>query len=141
MKKGILLGMLLLFVCGLCACSQEEAKEVVMEVVDCSVPFINEMEKDVTALRVRPSDAYEWSGNILGDGAWSDSYSVDVIVSAEVPDAEAGWQVAMTFADNQELVWNDLVMQNGVEYVFSYEADGTPKVVQNIVEYEANEEL
>lgn len=137
MKKGLWLGMILssmLLALTGCGDDQQEQPEQAAETV--TVDFINQTGEDVGILRIRPTEEYDWSDNLLQEEVWKDNYEVPITVNGVLPDAGDGWQVQMLFLDGAEEIWQDVVLQDGTTATFSY-ANGLPSVN---IETEASEE-
>lgn len=133
MKKGFWVCMLLVILSVFAAGCKKEEVAVVYEMLDSRMVFTNETEKDVLSLRIRMDEEQEWAEIDLHDGVLESGYEVEVHINAEVPDVNAGWQVAMGYVDGSESIWSDIVMEDGTNYIFSYE-EGTPRVEKKEIE-------
>lgn len=126
---------------GLTACGGEE---VPTQEADYSMVFENQTGMDVSKLEIRPSEDADWSEITLSDGAWKNSYEMPVTLQGQLPIAENGWQVQMTFADGAASdIWEGVHFDDGVTFTFTLEeGEGTaviPAVAAEEAEYQETE--
>jgi len=126
---------------GLTACGGEE---VPTQEADYSMVFENQTGMDVSKLEIRPSEDADWSEITLSDGAWKNSYEMPVTLQGQLPIAENGWQVQMTFADGAASdIWEGVHFDDGVTFTFTLEeGEGTaviPTVAAEEAEYQETE--
>ena len=125
MKKRLWLGaMMLAMALGLTACS-EAGEGSSADGENMTIDFVNQTGADVGILRIRPSDADDWSENLLKEEAWKQNYEMPVSLSGALPEAKDGWQVEMKFLNGTEEIWQGIVLEDNTTAVFSYE-DGLP---------------
>ena len=83
--------------------------------------------------------------SMLTDGEWKSGYQMPVSMKGQMPVAEDGWQVQMTFAEGDiQKVWEGVEFQDDVVLTFSLTEDmepvvesGVPAVEGEIAETEA----
>ena len=127
MKKRIL-ALLLAAVAavGMTACG---GKEVKTQEVDYDMIFENQTGIDVEKLEMRYAEDAEWSEITLADGIWQNSYQVPVSMKGQMPVAENGWQVQMTFADSEiQKIWEGV--EFGDDIILAFSLDGSDPVVE-----------
>ena len=131
MKKRIL-ALLLAAVAavGMTACG---GKEVETQEVDYDMTFENQTGIDVEKLEMRYAEDAEWSEITLADGIWQNSYQVPVSMKGQMPVAENGWQVQMTFADgDSQKVWEGVEFADDVILTFALDEDMEPVVTSGV---------
>lgn len=117
MKKRILIVLAALLALGMTACGKEETQT--ME-VDYDMTFANETGIDVEKLEIRYADDAEWSAIALTGGIWENGYEIPVSMQGQMPVAEDGWQVQMTFADGEiRKVWEGITFADDTTFSFS----------------------
>ncbi|MBR5270286.1 MAG: hypothetical protein IKU21_07275 [Anaerotignum sp.] len=143
MKKRILAMFLAAFAAvGMTACG---GKEVETQEVDYDMTFENQTGIDVSVLEIRYAEDADWSEIALTDGEWKSGYQMPVSMKGQMPVAEDGWQVQMTFAEGDiQKVWEGVEFQDDVVLTFSLTEDmepvvesGVPAVEGEITETEA----
>ena len=143
MKKRILAMFLMVFAAvGMTACG---GKEVETQEVDYDMTFENQTGIDVSVLEIRYAEDADWSEIALTDGEWKSGYQMPVSMKGQMPVAEDGWQVQMTFAEGDiQKVWEGVEFQDDVVLTFSLTEDmepvvesGVPAVEGEIAETEA----
>ncbi|WP_352399529.1 hypothetical protein [Anaerotignum sp.] len=128
MKKKLWLGAVLIgMTIGVSACGNEEKQEPASETASVTVDFINQTGEDVGILRIRPTEDYDWSENLLQEEVWKQNYEMPVSLSGVLPDLEDGWQVQMKFLDGTEETWNAVAIEDNTIAVFSLD-NGLPNV-------------
>ncbi len=126
-KRMTVLFLAALAAVGVSACGGEKVET---QEVDYDMTFENQTGIDVSRLEIRYAEDAEWSEIALTDGEWKSSYQMPVSMEGQMPVAENGWQVQMTFADGEtQLVWD------GVEFaddrVLAFSLDGTDTIVES----------
>ena len=143
MKKRILAMFLTVFAAvGMTACG---GREVETQEVDYDMTFENQTGIDVSVLEIRYAEDADWSEIALTDGEWKSGYQMPVSMKGQMPVAEDGWQVQMTFAEGDiQKVWEGVEFQDDVVLTFSLTEDmepvvesGVPAVEGEIAETEA----
>ena len=143
MKKRILAMFLAVFAAvGMTACG---GKEVETQEVDYDMTFENQTGIDVSVLEIRYAEDADWSEIALTDGEWKSGYQMPVSMKGQMPVAEDGWQVQMTFAEGDiQKIWEGVEFQDDVVLTFSLTEDmepvvesGVPAVEGEIAETEA----
>ena len=127
MKKRILAMFLAAFAAvGVTACGGEE---VATQEVDYDMTFENQTGIDVSKLEIRYAEDAEWMEIALEGGKWESSYEIPVSMQGQMPVAENGWQVQMTFADGElQKIWDGVEFDDDIILAFSL--DGTDPVVE-----------
>lgn len=127
MKKRILSIFLAVFAAvGMTACG---GKEVETQEVDYDMTFENQTGIDVSKLEIRYAEDAEWSEIALTDGEWKSSYQMPVSMEGQMPVAEDGWQVQMTFADgDSRKVWEGVEFADDAILTFALDEDMEPVV-------------
>ena len=127
MKKRILALLLAAIAAvGMTACG---GKEVKTQEVDYDMTFENQTGIDVEKLEMRYAEDAEWSEITLADGIWQNSYQVPVSMKGQMPVAENGWQVQMTFADSDiQKIWEGV--EFGDDIILAFSLDGSDPVVE-----------
>ncbi len=125
MKKRIFAMFLVAFAAvGMTACG---GKEVETQEVDYDMTFENQTGMDVSKLEIRYAEDADWSEITLTDSEWKNSYGMPVSMAGQMPVAEDGWQVQMTFADGEEpMVWDGVEFADAEVITFSLTEDGEP---------------
>lgn len=136
MKKRIF-AMLLAAVAaaGVTACggSKVETTEV-----DYDMTFENQTGIDVSKLEIRYAEDADWSEIALTDGEWKASYQMPVAMKGQMPVAEDGWQVQMTFANSEaQMVWEGVEFADDVVLTFSLTEDMEPQMEMSTAAPEA----
>lgn len=143
MKKRILMMFLAAFAAvGMTACG---GKDVETQEVDYDMTFENQTGINVSKLEIRYAEDADWSEIALTDGEWKNSYQMPVSMQGQMPVAEDGWQVQMTFADSDsQKVWDGVEFDDDVILTFALDADmepvvtsGAPAPAEDIAETEA----
>lgn len=131
MKKRIF-ALLLTFVAamGMTACG---GKEVETQEVDYDMTFENQTGIDVSKLEIRYAEDADWSEIALTDGEWKTSYQMPVSMEGQMPVAENGWQVQMTFADGEmQKVWDGVEFADDVIITFVLGEDMEPIATSSV---------
>lgn len=124
MKKRILC--LLLLACGLVGCGESTMPT---QEVDYTMTFANQTGQDVSKVEIRPSADSEWSEITLSEAEWRDSYEMPVSMQGQIPLAAEGWQVQMTFGEEeQKRIWEGVHFGDEVTLTFTME-DGETQVI------------
>lgn len=111
---------------GLAACGAK----VETQEVDYDMTFENQTGKDVSKVEIRYAERADWSEITLTDGVWKDSYQMPVSMEGKMPIAADGWQVQMTFAEDETTgIWDGVCFSDETTFVFSYDDAGEPMVV------------
>lgn len=110
---------------GMSACGGEEVEK---REVDYDMTFENQTGADVSKLEIRYAENADWSEITLADGTWGNGYQIPVSMQGQMPVAENGWQVQMTFADDIQKIWNGVQFADGITFVFAME-DGETQVI------------
>lgn len=70
------------------------------------VEIINNIGKDLSSARIRPSDTSDWSANLLVEDVWKDGYALPITLKGDYPEGDAGWEVEVTYAEDSKTdVW------------------------------------
>lgn len=126
MKKRMLTMLLAAFAAvGMTACG---GKEVETQEVEYDMTFENETGMDVSKLEIRYAEDADWSEITLTEAEWKNSYEMPVSMAGQMPVAEDGWQVQMTFADGETMIWEGVDFEDETALTFSLDAEGTPVV-------------
>lgn len=113
-------------VVGLAGCGTK----VETQEVDYDMTFENQTGKDVSKVEIRYAEGEDWSEITLTDGIWKDSYQMPVSMEGNIPIAPDGWQVQMTFAEEETTgIWDGVCFSDETTFVFSYDDAGNPMVV------------
>ena len=124
MKKRILAMLLAAFAAvGMTACGGEE---VATQEVDYDMTFENQTGMDVSKLEIRYAENADWMEISLEDDVWASSYQIPVSMAGQMPVAEDGWQVQMTFDDDETCVWEGVEFDDAEVITFSLTEDGEP---------------
>ncbi|MBP3307739.1 MAG: hypothetical protein J6L66_09010 [Anaerotignum sp.] len=115
---------------GMTACG---GKEVETQEVDYDMTFENQTGIDVSKLEIRYAEDADWSEIALTDGEWKSSYQMPVSMEGQMPVAEDGWQVQMTFADgDSQKVWEGVEFADDVILTFALDEDLEPVVTNSV---------
>ena len=130
MKKRILAMFLTVFAAaGMTGCGSE----VETQEVDYDMTFENQTGIDVSVLEIRYAEDADWSEIALTDGEWKSGYQMPVSMKGQMPVAEDGWQVQMTFAEGDiQKVWEGVEFQDDVVLTFSLTEDMEPVVESGV---------
>lgn len=137
MKKRVLCMLMALFVCGLAGCGEEP---IPTQEVDYSMIFENQTGLNVSKLEIRPFETAEWSEITLSEAEWKNSYEMPVSMQGQMPIAEDGWQVQMTFGDDIKRVWEGVHFDDDVTFTFTMEDDEMRVITSADIEEESVEE-
>ncbi|MDO4530553.1 MAG: hypothetical protein Q4C06_01115 [Bacillota bacterium] len=134
MKKRVFaLLLVLLTAVSMTACGE---KAVETQEVDYSMTFENQTGIDVSRLEIRYAEDAEWSEIALSGGIWENGYRIPVSMQGQMPVAENGWQVQVTFKDSDmQKVWNGVEFGDGLVFAFSM-AEGTYETLVTVSEAE-----
>ena len=126
MKKRILALLLVVSAAvGMTACGGK----VETQEVDYDMTFENQTGIDVEKLEIRYAKDADWSEIALTDGIWENSYQIPVSMEGQMPVAENGWEVQMTFADTDiQKTWEGV--EFGDDIIFAFSMNGTETVVE-----------
>jgi len=132
MKKRIFALFLTAFAAvGMTACG---GKEVETQEVDYDMTFENQTGIDVSKLEIRYAEDADWSEIALTDGEWKSSYQMPVSMEGQMPVAEDGWQVQMTFGDGDtQMVWEGVEFADDVVLTFALDEDMEPVVTNGVL--------
>lgn len=130
MMKRILTMMLAAFMAvGMTACGGEELPT---QEVDYSMMFENQTGRDISKLEIRPSENADWVEITLTEGTWKNSYEMPVTLQGQLPIAENGWQVQMTFADDETDIWEGVNFADETTITFSFDEGDETAVVPSV---------
>ncbi len=110
---------------GMTACGGEE---VATQEVEYDMVFENQTGMDVSKLEIRYAEDADWSEITLTEAEWKNSYGMPVSMAGQMPVAEDGWQVQMTFDDHETMIWEGVDFEDETILTFSIDADGEPVV-------------
>ncbi len=139
MKKFLAWMMVCICILGMttgCTKKEDVTAEVPEEVEEVSLPkeevamvmqFVNETDESIGIVKVRPTEEYDWSNNLVTDEAWKDRYELPIYINGILPDIETGWQVKTTTVAGEETLWEDVVLEDNTTITFSME-EGVPFV-------------
>lgn len=122
MRKWFMMGMAAVLACGLSACGAVE--NVPTEEVDYSMVFANQTGRNVSKVEIRASEEADWYEITLTENEWKNSFEIPVSLQGQIPVAEDGWQVQMTFAGNDAAVWEGITFADAQTITFSVDANG-----------------
>lgn len=126
MKKRILALLLAVFAAvGMTACG---GSKVETQEVDYDMTFENQTGIDVEKLEIRYAEDADWSEITLADGIWQNSYQVPVSMEGQMPVAENGWQVQMTFNGDIQKVWDGV--EFGDDIILAFKLNGGETLVE-----------
>lgn len=126
MRKWFMMSMAAVLAAFLVACGTEE--EVQTQEVDYRMTFANQTGKNVSRLEIRPSAEADWSEITLTEKEWKSSFEMPVSLQGQIPLAENGWQVQMTFVGDDVAVWEDVVFADAETITFSVDENGETTV-------------
>lgn len=112
----------LALVCSLGVLSGCGKESVPQQEVSYNMTFVNETGQDVSALKIRPTEDYDWTNNLLQKDIWKTGYEVPVSLNGQVPITENGWQVQMTFTNGSENIWEDVTLKDADKITFTMES-------------------
>ena len=117
-KRSLIMLLAALLAVGMTACGGEE---VPTQEVEYDMTFENQTGKDISKLEIRYADNADWSEISLTDGIWKNSYQMPVSMAGQMPVAEDGWQVQMTFTDEETDIWEGVKFADETTITFSLE--------------------
>lgn len=134
MKKRVLAMFLTAFTAvGMTACGGGKAVET--QEVDYNMTFENQTGIDVSKLEIRYAEDADWMEIALEDETWESGYEIPVSMAGQMPVAENGWQVQMTFGDSDiQKVWDGVEFADAMVFAFSIAEDGETAVAANAAE-------
>ena len=137
MKKRVLAIFLAAFAAvGMTACG---GKEVATQEVDYDMTFENQTGIDVSKLEIRYAEDADWSEIALTDWEWRSSYQMPVSMAGQMPVAENGWQVQMTFAEgDSQKIWDGVEFSDDAILTFALDEDMEPVVTSGVPAQEAD---
>ena len=109
---------------GMTACG---GKEVETQEVDYDMTFENQTGIDVSKLEIRYAEDADWMEITLEDSEWKNSYQIPVSMQGQMPVAENGWDVQMTFDGDVQKVWDGVEFGDDIILAFSLDG-GAPEV-------------
>ena len=104
------------------------AEEVPMQDVAYAMTFANQTGRSVEKLEIRPSEEADWSEITLTDAEWKSSYEIPVSLQGQIPLAQNGWQVQMTFAGEEAAVWEEVIFSDAETITFLLDETGETAV-------------
>ena len=140
MKKRIL-ALLLAAVAavGITACG---GNELATTEVDYDMTFENQTGIDVSRLEIRYAEDADWSEIALTDGEWKSGYQMPVAMKGQMPVAENGWQVQMTFGGGDaQMVWEGVEFGDDLVLTFGLDDDMEPVVTSGASAPEADADV
>ena len=97
--------------------------------VDYDMTFENQTGIDVSKLEIRYAEDADWSEITLAGGVWENGYQIPVSMEGQMPVAENGWDVQMTFAGADiQKVWEGV--EFGDDIILAFSLDGADPVVE-----------
>ena len=125
MKKRILALLLAISAAvGMTACG----KEVKTQEVDYDMTFENQTGIDVSKVEIRYAEDADWTSIALTEETWQSGYEMPVSMKGQMPVAENGWDVQMTFADTDiQKTWEGVEFGDDIVLAFTLEG-GQPAV-------------
>ena len=125
MKKRILALLLAVSAAvGMTACG----KEVKTQEVDYDMTFENQTGIDVSKVEIRYAEDADWTSIALTEETWQSGYEMPVSMKGQMPVAENGWDVQMTFADTDiQKTWEGVEFGDDIVLAFTLEG-GQPAV-------------
>ena len=141
MKKRILALLLAVVAAvGMTACGG--GNEVATTEVDYDMTFENQTGIDVSKLEIRYAEDADWSEIALTDGEWKSGYQMPVAMKGQMPVAENGWQVQMTFAGGDaQMVWEGVEFGDDLVLTFGLDDDMEPVVTSGAPDFEADADM
>ena len=125
MKKRILALLLAVSAAvGMTACG----KEVETQEVDYDMTFENQTGIDVSKVEIRYAEDADWTPIALTEDIWQSGYEMPVSMKGQMPVAENGWTVQLTFADADiRKTWEGVEFGDDIILAFTLEG-GQPAV-------------
>ena len=114
---------------GMTACG---GKEVETQEVDYDMTFENQTGMDVSRLEIRYAEDAEWSEITLTDSEWKNGYEMPVSMAGQMPVAEEGWQVQMTFGEDIQRVWDGVEFADDTTFTFSLDENKEPSLQESV---------
>ena len=135
MKKGILALLLVVSAAvGMTACG---GKSVETQEVDYDMTFENQTGIDVSKVEIRYAEDADWTPISLTEETWQSGYEMPVSMKGQMPVAENGWQVQMTFGESEiQRVWEGVHFADEVTFTFTME-NGEMQVITSTEAEEA----
>ena len=126
MKKRILALLLAVSAAvGMTACG---GKNVETQEVDYDMTFENQTGIDVSKVEIRYAEDADWTPIALTEETWQSGYEMPVSMKGQMPVAENGWAVQMTFADTDiQKTWEGVEFGDDIVLAFTLEG-GQPAV-------------
>ena len=125
MKKRLVALFLTMFAAvGMTACGGK----VETQEVDYDMTFENQTGIDVSKLEIRYADDADWSEITLAGDVWENGYQIPVSMQGQMPVAEDGWDVQMTFDGDIQKVWEGV--EFGDDIILAFSLDGADPVVE-----------
>ena len=125
MKKRLVALFLTMFAAvGMTACGGK----VETQEVDYDMTFENQTGIDVSKLEIRYADDADWSEITLAGDVWENGYQIPVSMQGQMPVAEDGWDVQMTFDGDIQKVWEGV--EFGDDIILAFSLDGAEPAVQ-----------
>ena len=125
MKKRLVALFLTMFAAvGMTACGGK----VETQEVDYDMTFENQTGIDVSKLEIRYADDADWSEITLAGDVWENGYQIPVSMQGQMPVAEDGWDVQMTFDGDIQKVWEGV--EFGDDIILAFSLDGAEPTVQ-----------
>ena len=122
MRKWFMMGIAAVLACGLSACGTVET--VPTEEADYSMVFANQTGRNVSKVEIRASEEADWYEITLTENEWKNSFEIPVFLQGQIPVAEDGWQVQMTFVGNDAAVWEGITFADAQTITFSVDENG-----------------
>ena len=125
MKKRILALLLVVSAAvGMTACG----KKVETQEVDYDMTFENQTGIDVSKVEIRYAEDADWTSIALTEETWQSGYEMPVSMKGQMPVAENGWTVQLTFADADiQKTWEGVEFGDDIILAFTLEG-GQPAV-------------
>ena len=137
MRNWFMTGMAAVLACALSACGTVET--VPTEEADYSMVFANQTGKNVSKVEIRTSEEADWYEITLTENEWKNSFEIPVSLQGQIPVAEDGWQVQMTFAGSDTAIWEGITFADAQTITFSVDENGM--TAAEVVAEEAEEPL
>ena len=120
---------------GMTACGG--GKKVETTEVDYDMTFENQTGIDVSRLEIRYAEDADWSEIGLTDGEWKTGYQMPVAMKGQMPVAENGWTVQMTFGGGDaQMVWEGVEFGDDIILTFALDENMDPVVTSAAAEAE-----
>ena len=134
MKKRILALLLAVSAAvGMTACG---GKNVETQEVDYDMTFENQTGIDVSKVEIRYAEDADWTPIALTEETWQSGYEMPVSRKGQMPVAENGWAVQMTFADTDiQKTWEGV--EFGDDIVLAFTLEGSQPAVETRAAEEA----